>query len=61
MQDDFLSGDDDWEDRLRSMGGGNKWMENRWANGIPQIDQEAVVHRNETADRQLEARTTGDG
>ena len=44
-----------WEDSLRSMGGGNKWMEDRWAKYIPQIDQEAVIHRNETADRYLEA------
>ena len=55
VQDDFLSGDDVWEDRLRSMGGGNKWMEDRLAKDIPQIDQEVVVHRNETVDRYLEA------
>lgn len=44
-----------WEKRLRSMGGGNRWMEAQWATDIPQDDLEAKVHRNETADRYLEA------
>ena len=44
-----------WEDRLRSMGGGNQWMEDTWAKGIPHIDPETVVHRNQTADLYLEA------
>ena len=44
-----------WEDRLRSMGGGNRWMEDQWANDIPHIDPDTVIHRNKTADRYLEA------
>ena len=44
-----------WEDRLRSEGGGNGWMEDRWAKNIPQEDQEARFHRNKTADLYLKA------
>lgn len=44
-----------WEVRLRLKGDGNRWMEDRWAKDIPQDDQEAKVHRNETADRYLES------
>lgn len=44
-----------WEDRLRSMGEGNRWMEDQWATDIPQDDLETIVHRNKTADRYLEA------
>ena len=43
-----------WEDRLRSMGRGNRWMEDRWARTIPYVDQDIAGHRNKTADRYLE-------
>lgn len=44
-----------WEDRLRLEGKGNQWMEHQWAKDIPQDSQEVNVHRNQTADRYLEA------
>ena len=44
-----------WEDRLKSSGGGNRWMKDRWAKDIPQDDLEARVPRNETADGYLAA------
>ena len=44
-----------WEDRLRLMGGGNRWMEDRWAKNVPHVHQDIGSHRNETATRYLEA------
>ncbi len=44
-----------WEDRLKLSGGGNRWMEERWAHKVPQLDQDDVIHRNDPADRYLEA------
>ena len=43
-----------WEDRLKLMGQGNHWMEDSWTKTVPEVDQEKVLHRNETADRYLE-------
>ena len=44
-----------WEDRLRLMGGGNRWAEDTWAKDINQVDQDAMAYRNETADRYMKA------
>ena len=44
-----------WEDRLRLKGQGNRWMEERWVDTVPQLDHDIMIHRNETADRYLEA------
>ena len=43
-----------WEDRLKLMGHGNRWMEDPWTKAVPQNNQEEVVFRNEIADRYLE-------
>ena len=44
-----------WEDRLRLMGGGNRWMQDQWAKDITRVDLDTVMHRNKTADRYLNA------
>ena len=44
-----------WENRLKLMGQGNRWMEDRWTTTVQHVDQEKVVYRNETADRYLKA------
>ena len=47
-----------WEDRLKLMGQGNKWMEDPWTKAIPQVNQENKVPRNEIADAYLESLET---
>lgn len=42
-----------WEDRLRLMGGGNRWLQCQWAKDITQVDLDTVIHRNDTADLYL--------
>lgn len=44
-----------WEDRLKLKGRGNRWMEDRWVEAIPIVDEDLVIRHNETADRYLEA------
>ena len=44
-----------WEDRLKLMGQGNRWMEDPWTKTVQYSDQEKAVCRNEIVDRYLEA------
>ena len=44
-----------WEARLKLKGQGNKWMEDGWAHTIPDVDQDRITYRNETADAYMEA------
>ncbi len=44
-----------WEDRLKLTGRGNRWMEDSWTQKVPQLNQDDMIHRNDPADRYLEA------